>query len=221
MSERALRYVALGDSYAAGRPDDDHPPWPELVRRRLGWAGLEVELVNLGVFGSLARDVLEDQVEPGIAARPDLLTVVCGANDVMLHLRPDVAAYEATLAAILARLTEGLPGTLIATATYADFSRHSHFRPRSRKRVEDGIAAVNDTVRRLSAEHGVTCVDINAHPGSRGAEVISDDGIHASAIGHERTAHLVADTLWPLLAPDAPPFTVACSGGTLTAGRHA
>lgn len=216
-----LRYVALGDSYAAGRPGDDHPPWPELVRRRLGWAGLEVELVNLGVFGAVAAAVLEDQVEAGIEARPDVLTLVCGANDVMLRLRPDVPAYEAALGGILARLTSGLPDTLIATATYADFSRHSHFRPRSRKRVEEGVGAINDAIRRLSAEHGCTCVDINAHPGSRGEEVISDDGIHASAIGHERTAHLVAETLWPRLMPDAPPFTVACSGGTLAAGRHA
>ena len=34
--------------------------------------------------------MLEGQVEPALALEPDLISVICGANDVLLSTRPDV-----------------------------------------------------------------------------------------------------------------------------------
>ena len=47
---------------------------------------------NLAVDGATSADVL-DQLGEALQLEPDLVTVVCGANDVLFSVRPDLDAY--------------------------------------------------------------------------------------------------------------------------------
>jgi lysophospholipase L1-like esterase len=76
-------YVALGDSFTAGTGEE---PWPDQVARGLG-PGLSY--TNLAVFGATSADVEEGQLERALELGPDLVSLICGANDVLESVRPD------------------------------------------------------------------------------------------------------------------------------------
>ncbi len=83
------RYVALGDSFTEGIGD----PEPDLPGGHRGWADRVAEVLsqqvadfayaNLAVRGKLIRQIVETQIEPAIALKPDLITFSAGGNDVI------------------------------------------------------------------------------------------------------------------------------------------
>ena len=71
----------------------------------------ELRYANLAVDGATSAEVLDEQVEPALALEPDFVTVICGANDVLLTTRPDVGGYDrAHRRRSSRRLREGAPG---------------------------------------------------------------------------------------------------------------
>jgi lysophospholipase L1-like esterase len=128
------------------------------------------------------------QVGPALRLEPDLVTVICGANDVLRTVRPDVKAYADTLAQILDRLRETLPGAAILTATSPEGWRFMELGPRTRARIEDGIRRANEVTREVAARRSVPCLDVVDHPGLADPANFSPDGLHPSAAGHERAA---------------------------------
>src|SRR3954466_16406641 len=105
------RLVVMGDSLPEGVGDDD-PAAPNGVR---GWADRVAEQLaarepgfryaNLAVRGKLLPQVLGEQLEPGLALEPDLVSLYAGGNDLM---RPKVdidallVGYETAVARIRA-----------------------------------------------------------------------------------------------------------------------
>src|ERR1700733_12300623 len=86
-------YAALGDSFTAGRDSVDAERWADLVAAALRRVEPGLVYANLAVDGATSAEVLE-QVPAALALAPDLITVICGANDVLLTSRPDVEGYE-------------------------------------------------------------------------------------------------------------------------------
>ena len=88
------------------------------------------------------------------ALRPNLVTVICGANDVLLTTRPDVEGYEAALRRRSSRRLRGaLPEAAIVTGTAPESWHFMDLRPRTRKRLADATEALNAATRRIAAEH--------------------------------------------------------------------
>jgi lysophospholipase L1-like esterase len=115
------RYVALGDSFTEGLSDHD-PDRPGEFR---GWADRlaehlaaaapgDVEYANLAIRGRLLRQVVDEQVPVALAARPDLVSLVAGGNDLM---RPgsDPDELAATLEGAVVRLRASGADVLLAT----------------------------------------------------------------------------------------------------------
>lgn len=176
-------FVVLGDSFSAGgepgvRPFPDH-----LAARLRGWRYL-----NLAVAGAGSADVLEGQLEPALAAAPDLVSIVCGANDVVRTTRPRIVDFATSLNQILARLRGEAPDALLVTATYPAVSESSPLRPRTRARIASGLEGVNAVVRRLSTHHGAICVELTDHPSRHDRGSYAADGFHPSAAGHRHAA---------------------------------
>jgi lysophospholipase L1-like esterase len=203
MTRGSLRYVALGDSYSAGLPDDPHPPWPELVAGELRRSAPELDFHNLAAMGATTREVLDTQVPTAIRLRPDVVTVVCGVNDVLLSLRPDPEAFRVALLEIVTELGRASGPPIVVLATLADVSRFVPFRPRSRARVARGIAAFNAVVREVVARHGCPLVDVARAPGSSDPTSYGPDGIHATLAGHTRMAEGTFEVIGQALWPDA------------------
>ena len=129
-------YVALGDSFTAG-VEPGQPRWPDELARQLGG-----HYVNLAEVGATSEHVEQDQLERALELEPDVVTLVCGANDVLFSTRPDPDAYAARLSRMFARLRRELPHAQIVTATYPEIGRFLAMRPRTRARVEEGIGAL-------------------------------------------------------------------------------
>ena len=53
--------------------------------------------VNLAAVGATSEQVEREQLERALELQPDVVTIVCGANDVLFSTRPDPEAYAARL----------------------------------------------------------------------------------------------------------------------------
>jgi lysophospholipase L1-like esterase len=84
--------VALGDSFTAGTGCPAGERWADLLALSLRGARPDLQYRNLAFDGATSADVLE-QVGPALEQEPDLVTVVCGGNDVLRSLRPDIHGY--------------------------------------------------------------------------------------------------------------------------------
>ena len=178
----ATTYVALGDSFTAGL-EPGQPRWADELARELG-----ARYVNLASVGATSEHVEREQLGRALELEPDVVTLVCGANDVLFNTRPDADAYAARLSRMFARLRRELPQVAIVTATYPDISRFLDLRPRTRARVEEGMSRFNAAVRRVARRHDVVLMESFDHPAASARETYAADGFHPSAEGHRQAA---------------------------------
>jgi lysophospholipase L1-like esterase len=177
-------YVAMGDSFTAGVRDDE-PRWADAIAHALG---PNTRYENLAWVGATSADVEHQQVDRALELEPDLVTLVCGANDVLFSTRPDPAEYAQRLSRMFERLRREAPGAEIMTATYPDISQFLDLRPRSRARVEKGMRLFNAACRRVAHRHDVALLDGFDHPLASDRDIYADDGFHPSEEGHRRAA---------------------------------
>jgi lysophospholipase L1-like esterase len=183
------RYVAMGDSFTAGvEGAEGTGRWPDALADRLRAANPSLDYRNLAVAGARSDAVARDQLDPAVALGPDLVTLVCGANDVLLSVRPEIERYAATFSAMLRRLRTELPGAAIVTATTPDFGGFLGLHERSRRRVGAGIARLGDATRSVARRHGVPCLEFAGHPQAGERENFAPDGYHPSVEGNRRAA---------------------------------
>jgi acyl-CoA thioesterase-1 len=150
-------------------------------------------LVNLCVSGATTSDLLRAQVGRVGEARPDLVTVGIGINDVSRQVTPEQFArnYEEIVKRLRAQtdapvVVSNLPDVSHAPAVPA------FFRDEARRRIE----LFNATIKEVATRHGLRVVDtyakshavIPTHP-----EFFSPDGFHPSAEGYEFWAF----EMWP------------------------
>ncbi|RZQ66147.1 SGNH/GDSL hydrolase family protein [Amycolatopsis suaedae] len=185
--------MAMGDSFTEGVGDDD-PRYPNGVR---GWADRVAEQLaaaepglryaNLAVRGRLLRPILAEQLEPGLALRPDLVTLYAGGNDLM---RPKVdidglmADYETAVARIVRT------GATVVLFTGVDGVEDALFR-----KMRGRVAVYNEHVRLIAARHGARLVDMWAMRQLRDRRLWSPDRLHLNAAGHTEVAIAVLDAL--------------------------
>lgn len=178
-------YVAVGDSFSAGIPGQT--PWPDLVAERLADASPGLRYANFAAVGVTSRDVADHQLGPALACRPDLISLICGANDVIESVRPDEHEFAGTLAEMFERIRAETPDALVVTATYPPIAP-TGARPRTRRRVRDGILAFNETINRESRSHGALCLDWQGHDEVGSRQNFAADGFHPSDRGHRLAA---------------------------------
>jgi lysophospholipase L1-like esterase len=97
----AVRYLSLGDSLTQGVGVEnlDTQAFPALLAEKWRSAGCEVELLNVGISGYTAGQVLTDEV-PNIADfAPTVITFQAGGNDIANGISLD--EYERNVKAVL------------------------------------------------------------------------------------------------------------------------
>jgi phosphatidylinositol alpha 1,6-mannosyltransferase len=177
-------YVALGDSFTAGLVPGE-PRWADELARALG---PDTRYENLAWVGATSADVEQKQLARALELGPDVVTIVCGANDVLESVRPDADAYAQRLARMFARLRREAPEADVVTATYPDISRFLDLRPRTRARVEQGMRLFNAACRAVARRHGIALLEATDHPAAADRGTYADDGFHPSEEGHRRAA---------------------------------
>ena len=181
MSQRVGKYVAIGDSFTCGL-EGDEVRWADEVAGALPGA----EYVNLAVVGATSEVVEEQQLPEALEREPDLVSLVCGANDVLETVRPDPGLYAGRLSRMLERIRTEAPGAHVFTITYPDLSRFVDLRPRTQARVARGTRLYNAAMRSVAQRNGVLCVEAAEHPEAEERENFASDGFHASPEGHRR-----------------------------------
>ena len=184
-------FVALGDSFTAGTGCAPGESWADRIAAGLERREDAFAYRNLAVDGATSAEVRK-QVGPALRLEPDLVSVICGANDLLFGPRLDVLEYSRNLSGIFTSLRQTLPTARIVTATAPERWEFLPVGPRTRRRLEDGLERRNRVTRDLAASHGVALLDVATHPGLGRAENFAADGLHPSSLGHARTAHGIA-----------------------------
>ncbi|WP_203782678.1 SGNH/GDSL hydrolase family protein, partial [Paractinoplanes rishiriensis] len=198
-------FVAMGDSFTEGLndayPDGRFRGWADLVAARLAVdSGPDFGYANLAIRGRLLGQVVDEQVEPAVSMRPDLVSLAAGGND-LLRPRADPHALVARMEPAIARLrAEGADVLLFRFADVSHLPAQRIMAPRA--------AALNDGIGRLAERHGAYLVDLFADDAFRNPHLWSPDRLHLSPAGHRRVAALVLTVLgvgvdeeWLLVPP--------------------
>ena len=186
------RYVAIGDSTTEGlgdpRGSDDFRGWADRLAERLAETNPTVQYANLAVRGRLAGQVHSQQLQPAIALRPDLASVVAGLNDA---LRPSFDAQRVAghIEAMLDALTQA--DATVLTFTLPDPVPVMPIARFARSR----LVALNKAVRDAAARTGAALVDMEHHPVASDPRSWSPDRLHPNPAGHERIAAAAAQAL--------------------------
>jgi len=187
-------YVALGDSTGVGQGASNGGYVDRMFRK------LEVQrpgsrLLNLCVSGATTIDVVKEQLDEGIAANPDLVTLGVGINDIGhgLSLQEFARNYQS----ILDRLKKETHAVVVVT-NIPDISSAPRIPSAMRDEYQRTIDQFNQKLQEIATTSGVIVFDIYtitreqlpAHP-----EFFSADGFHPSDAGYE----MWAEQMWPTL----------------------
>ncbi|MFD5827897.1 SGNH/GDSL hydrolase family protein [Lentzea sp. NPDC060358] len=191
------RFVALGDSLTEGvgdpRPDGSLRGWADVLAGELdhAWPGLRYD--NLAVRGWHARHVLEHQVEPALRLRPDLVSVMVGANDAFDRQGFDAAAVRRALADTVATLHDS--GARVLMATLPDITRRWPGGVTRHQATRSRFQQVNDLVREIAGEYDAVVHDLWHDERTHAARMWSIDRVHPGTHGHAGIAHTFAELL--------------------------
>ncbi len=187
------RYVALGDSFTEGIGDPE-PASPGGTR---GWADRVAEVLatgtddfayaNLAIRGRLLRQIMDEQVEPALQLRPDLITISGGGNDI---IRPNTDPDE-----IASRLEVAVARLRSDDATVVVFNGPDIGMTPVLNRSRGKIAIFNENVRALAARHDAIVADMWALRELKDPRMWAPDRLHFSPIGHNTIARMVLQSL--------------------------
>lgn len=198
---RWRRYVALGDSITEGLCDSSRMPagayrgWADrlahLMRSQHARDG-GIRYANLAVRSSRVRDLIDGQLPVALALRPDLVSILIGAND-LVGRSVDIPALAAEVETAVRALRADGCEVLLATP----------FLPRRRAAalvLARRFAAFNSELRGIAAATGARLLDVDALPAVSNLEHWADDRVHLRSSGHRLLAYRAADVLG---VPDA------------------
>lgn len=193
MSRRVECFVAIGDSLTAGTGVEAGMAWPDRIAAGLRGSYPDLTFSNLAVDGAKSAEVAR-QLDEALQLEPDLVTVICGLND-LRSVSPDVAGYATRLAGIIDCLQDTGPERAIVTATAPDVPESAPLRPRTRAHFVEGIRAINEATVRVASDRGVPCLGATGRPELHDPENLAADGLHPSPRGHALMAREMADAL--------------------------
>ena len=203
-----LSYVAIGDSLSEGlgdrgfSQDRSHCGWTDRLATLLSMQASEnghgFHFANLAIRGSGAKTILSQQLTEALNLKPDLVTIMAGANDFSANekRRGEIAVL---LQAGLARLREAGVTVVIANTIYP---RHLRvFKPLLKR-----SAALTHIIESIASDFNVPILDVHRIDELSGIDYWAPDMVHFSAHGHIMVANRAADLLglslrWPEVQP--------------------
>lgn len=192
-----LHYVALGDSTGAGVGARDGKGYVARLFDRLVKIRSGSKLTNLCFSGATSEDVLQSQLDRAIAAKPDLVTLSIGINDIGHGFTLDT--YGNNFGAILNALRTRTNAAIVVS-NLPDISTAPRIPQSMRATTQRQIQLFNSKINEVARNHGVIVFDIYTPTHELLAEhpeyFFSADGFHPSEAGYE----VWADRMWPAVA---------------------
>ena len=186
---RWSRYVALGDSLTEGlcdpAPDGSLRGWADRLALLLAARG-GLHYANLAIRSKRVRDVCGTQLERALALRPDLVSILIGAND-LVGRAVDVRLIADQLEQAVVRLRDSGADVLLVTP----------FLPRRRaaRIYARRFSAFATAVAGVAARTGAILIDTDMHPTLPDRPNWGDDLVHLSSRGHRFLAYRAGEVL--------------------------
>ncbi len=208
MEHATLRYVALGDSLTEGLGDRDfwsnrqNKGWADrfavLIAAELSAENRRLDYANLAVRSRRAESILTEQVKRAIELRPDLVTLMAGANDLW---RPTGKLTK--LEHLFREAIEGLQssGVRIVLATTIRPNHHWAFRMGLSRATR-----LTGLLRELAEQYQLELLDIYASVSLRRQRFWSPDMVHFGERGHIHVANRAAKLIGLSHRLTVPPF---------------
>ncbi|MFK3679420.1 GDSL-type esterase/lipase family protein [Microbacterium sp. NPDC090218] len=191
---RWRRFIALGDSLTEGlcdpAPDGALRGWADRLALLLAAQG-GLHYANLAIRSKRVRDVTGVQLERALQLRPDLVSILIGANDLVKH-RVDVPALAAELEGTVVRLRETGADVLLVTPFLPGRTAAAIYTRR--------FAAFATALAGIAARTGAILIDTDLHPSLGERPNWGEDLVHLSSRGHRFLAYRAAEMLG---VPDA------------------
>jgi lysophospholipase L1-like esterase len=187
------RYVAIGDSFTEGIGDPEprspggHRGWADRVAEVLSSQTPSFAYANLAIRGRLLQQILDEQVEPALELRPDLITVSMGGNDV---IRPGTDPDE-----IAQRFDGGIERLRSDGATVVMFNGPDIGMTPVLRSVRGKVAIYNENLRTVAQRHGAIVADMWSLRELTDPRMWAPDRLHFSPIGHQTIARMVLRSL--------------------------
>ena len=190
-------YAAMGDSAGVGVGADDGRGYVQRVFDQLETMAPRARLANLCISGATSETVRAEQMARAAAARPALVTLFVGANDLWrgtttTRFGDNLDAVADTLAATGARV---IVGTVPNLAHAPAAALAEQFLGIDRAALERRAQALNGELRRVATARGYELLDLYAVGLADQPHFFSADGFHPSSEGYAYWA----EQLWPLV----------------------
>ena len=187
------RYVALGDSFTEGIGDPEptvpggHRGWADRVAEVLSQGTEDFAYANLAVRGKLIQQIIDEQLDPALALRPDLITISAGGNDV-IRPRTDPDEIAARFEYAIERLSRNHATIVIFTGVDVGFS--PVFRG-----IRGKVAIYNENLRTIAKKYDCVVADQWALTEIQDQRMWSPDRLHLNSLGHHTVARMVLAAL--------------------------
>ncbi|MCQ9163451.1 SGNH/GDSL hydrolase family protein [Arthrobacter sp. STN4] len=187
------RYIAIGDSFTEGIGDPEpnspggHRGWADRVAEELSRGRDDFKYANLAIRGRLLQQIIDGQLEPALALKPDLISISAGGNDL---IRPgsDPDHLAERLDAAVGRMSA-------AGATVLLFNGPDIRDTPVLGMVRGRVAVYNENLRTIALRHDAVVADMWSMRQLRDPQMWSPDRLHFSPLGHHNIAIMVLDTL--------------------------
>lgn len=206
------RMLSIGDSFTEGIGDANPDStgglrgWADRVAEQLGQNNPEFGYANLAVRGRLLQQILDEQLQPALNLKPDLVTLSAGGNDLIRPGGdPDTLAIQ---------LEEAVGALRKAGATVVLFNGPDTSHTPVLNLVRSKVGIYNSNLHAIAVRHDAVFADMWAMRNIlNNPPMWADDRLHFSAMGHHAIAMMVLDalsvnhSLTPQSVPELPSST--------------
>jgi lysophospholipase L1-like esterase len=187
------RYVAVGDSFTEGigDPEPSSPGgnrgWADRVADVLGSQTPDFAYANLAVRGKLLQQIIDEQVEPALQLRPDLISISAGGNDI---IRPGTDPDD-----VAQRLDDAMARLRVDGATIVMFNGPDIGMTPVLNRSRGKVAIYNENLRTIALKHDAVIADMWPLRELQDPRMWAPDRLHFSPLGHHTVARMFLTAL--------------------------
>lgn len=187
------RMVSVGDSFTEGIGDPEtrslggHRGWADRVAEELAERTTDFAYANLAIRGRLLQQILDEQIEPALELRPDLITISAGGNDI---IRPGTDPDD-----VATRLETGIERLRSDNATVVLFNGPDIGTTPVLGRIRGKVAIFNENLNAIALKHDLIIANMWALSELKDPQMWAPDRLHFSPLGHHTIARMVLDSL--------------------------
>jgi len=205
-SSNSSRFLALGDSYTIGEGVAEEGRWPMQLARKLRADGIAIDDPLIVATTGWTTDELSAAMDLATFEPPyALVTLLIGVNN--QYRGRELANYRDEFAALLARAIAlaGARSDRVVVVSIPDWgvTRFARESGRDTKEIAAAIDAFNMAAHAISIANDVAFVDVTAASRQAGDDetMLTDDGLHPSALQYERWTERILPVAKRALVP--------------------